>query len=81
MGTAVNYKKRLIELTEALPHREVKEILDFAQFLRAKREGFSYRQVKDSAEYVRALRAREGTKAGSAKKFIKELVEWQKRKS
>ena len=66
MSVAVDYK------------RELREVLNFARFLKAKKEGFSYAQVKDSAEYVRTLRAKEGKRAKSAKKFIDELVEWQK---
>ena len=78
MGIATDYKRELMTITKDLPDKEVREVLDFARFLKAKKEGFSYDQVKDSAEHVRILRAKEGKKAKSAKKFIDELVEWQK---
>lgn len=81
VATAIDYKKELINLTRDLPDKEVKEVLDFVQFLKAKKEGFSYMQIKDSAEYVRTLRVREGKKVKSGKKFIEELIEWQKSKS
>jgi prevent-host-death family protein len=73
-----DYKKELTTITNDLPDKEVREVLDFARFLKAKKEGFSYAQIKDSVSYVRALRAKEGKKVKSAKKFIDELVEWQK---
>jgi len=78
MSVAVDYKRELITIAKDLPEKEVREVLNFARFLKAKKEGFSYAQVKDSAEYVRTLRAKEGKRAKSAKKFIDELVEWQK---
>ena len=81
VATATDYKKELISLTRDLPDKEVKEVLDFVQFLKAKKEGFSYMQIKDSAEYVRTIRMREGKRVKSGKKFIEELIEWQKSKS
>ncbi|MEK6581219.1 MAG: hypothetical protein AABZ25_02410 [Nitrospirota bacterium] len=81
VATATGYKKELINLTRDLPDKEVKEVLDFVQFLKAKKEGFSYMQIKDSSEYVRTLRMREGKRVKSGKKFIEELIEWQKSKS
>lgn len=81
VATATDYKKELINLTRDLPDKEVKEVLDFVQFLKAKKEGFSYMQIKDSAEYVRVLRMSEGKRVKSGKKFIEELIEWQKSKS
>ena len=83
MGIAagVDYKKELINIARDLPDRDVKEVLDFVQFLKAKKEGFSYMQIKDSAEYVRALRMREGKRVKSGKKFIEELIAWQKSES
>ena len=75
---AVDYKRELITIAKDLPEKEVREVLNFARFLKAKKQGFSYAQVKDSAEYVRTIRAKEGKKTKSAKKFIDELVEWQK---
>jgi len=59
----------------------LRELLEFAQFLRLKREKFSLVQVRDSAEYVRKLREEEGRKFKSGKEFIEELIKWQKSKS
>lgn len=56
----------------------MRELIDSAQFLKLKEEGFSYKQVEDSAGYVRRLRANEGRKIKSGKKYIEELIEWQK---
>lgn len=78
MSVITNYKRELMTITQDLPENEVREVLDFARFLKAKKEGFSYAQVKDSAEYIRTLRAKEGKKVKSAKKFIGELIEWQR---
>lgn len=78
MSVITNYKRELMTITQELPDKEVREVLDFARFLKAKKEGFSYAQVKDSTEYVRTLRAKDGKKGKSAKKFIDELIEWQK---
>ena len=78
MSAASDYKRELMTITKDLPDMEVREVLDFARFLKAKKEGFSYTQIKDSAEYIRTLRAKEGKRAKSAKNFIDELVEWQK---
>lgn len=69
---------KCLTITKDLPDKEVREVLDFARFLKAKKEGFSYARIKDSAEYVRTLRAKEGKRVKSAKKFIDELVEWPK---
>lgn len=78
MSVTTDYKRELMTITKDLPDKEVREVLDFARFLKAKKEGFSYVQIKDSTEYVRTLRAKEGKRVKSAKKFIDELVEWQK---
>jgi hypothetical protein len=78
MSVVTDYKRELMTITKDLPDKEVREVLDFARFLKAKKEGFSYEQIKGSAEYVRTLRAKEGKRVKSAKKFIDELVEWQK---
>jgi len=81
MSVITNYKRELMTITQDLPDKEVREVLNFARFLKAKKTGVSYTQVKDSAEYVRTLRAKEGKKVKSAKKFIDELIEWQKSES
>lgn len=81
VATAIDYKKELINLTRDLPDKEVKEVLDFVQFLKTKKEGFSYMQIKDSVEYVKALRMREGKIVKSGKRFIEELIAWQKSES
>ena len=75
---AADYKSELMTITKNLPDKEVREVLDFARFLKAKKEVFLYAQIEDSAEYVRTIRAKEGKRIKSAKKFIDELVEWQK---
>jgi len=78
MGVTTAYKRELMTLTEDLPEKDVKQVLDFAHFLKAKKEGFSFADIKDSAEYIRVLRAKEGKRVKSTRKFIDELIEWQK---
>ncbi len=82
MGATVSYKKDIMNLTKELSEDKLKELVDFAQFLRAKMEGFTYMQVKeDSVEYVKKMRLKEAKKVRSGKKFIEELAQWQKSKS
>lgn len=81
MGVVVDYRKKIIDLTKELPEDELRELIDFAQFLKVKKEGFTYMQVKDSAEYVRKLRIEEAKRVKSGKRFIEELIEWQKSNS
>ncbi len=81
MGVTLNYKKEIINLTEKLPEDKLRELIDFAQFLKTKNEGFTYTQVRDSADYVRKLRIKEGGRVKSGEKFIEELIEWQKSNS
>ena len=81
MGAAVHYRKEIMNLSKELPDDELRELIDFAQFLRAKKERFSYMRVWDSAEYVRKLRIKEGARVKTGKKFIEELIEWQKSNS
>lgn len=78
MGVEVNYRKEIVNMSKVLPHDQLREIIDFARFLRAKKEGFTYMQVRDSAEYIKKLRAEEGKKIKSGRKFIEELIKWQK---
>ncbi len=78
MGVAIDYRKEIVNLSRDLPDGELRELVDFAQFLKAKKEGFIYMQVRDSVEYVRKLRTREGKRAKSGKTFIEELIQWQK---
>lgn len=78
MGTAVNYEEDLINLTKELPSSKVRELLDFAQFLKAKASGFSYKDVADSGEYVKKIRTAEGKRVKSGNHFVAELLEWQK---
>ncbi len=80
MGTTIEYKKEIINLIEELPKEKLRELIDFARFLKSKRKGFTYRQVDDSAEYVRNLRAKEGKRVKSGERFVEELIEWQKSK-
>ena len=81
MDLGIDYKKEIINLSKELPNDELKELIDFAQFLKAKKERFSYLAAKDSAEYVRKLREEEGKKFKSGKDFIEELIKWQKSES
>jgi len=81
MEVTLDYKKEIINLTKELPEDKLRELIDFAQFLKAKSESFTYMQVGDSAEYVRKSRIKEGKRLKSGKKFIEELFEWQKSNS
>lgn len=81
MAIAANYKEEIMDLTQKLSNDKLKELIDFAWFLKAKEDGFSYTKVKDSAEYVRNIRTKEGKTSKSPEKFIKELVQWQKSNS
>ncbi len=78
MSTAIDYKKVVINLTKELSQNKLRQLIDFAQFLKTKKEGFTYTEVKDSAEYVKKIRVENAKKIKSGRKFIKELVEWQK---
>jgi len=81
MSITINYRREILNLSKELLEDELRELIDFAQFLKAKKERFTYMQVGDSAEYVRYLRAKEAKKVKSSKDFIKELIEWQKSNS
>ena len=81
MGTAIDYRKDIIDLTKELPKSKVRELWDFAQFLKAKTAGFRYADVADSGAYVRRIRTEEGKRVKTSKNFIEELVEWQKSNS
>ena len=81
MGIAINYKKEIVNLTNELPESRIKELIDFAKFLKLKEEGFSYKQVGDSGVYVKKLRDKEGRRIRSGKKYIEELIAWQKSSS
>jgi hypothetical protein len=78
MGTIINYKKQIMDLTENLTEDKVKELITFAQFLKAKQEGFSYQLVEDGAKYLRKLRLKETRQNRSGKDYIDEIIEWQK---
>ena len=78
MSVKLNYRKEIANLSRELPDGKLRELIDFAQFLKARKEGFTYMQVGESTEYVRKLRTREGRKARSGKNFIEELIQWQK---
>jgi predicted secreted protein len=78
MGTTINFKKQIVDLTKDLTEDKVKELITYAQFLRAKQEGFSYAQIEDSAEYVRKLRLKETRQSRPGKNYIEEIIEWQK---
>ena len=68
----------IADLAKELPESALEELFDFAQFLKIKKQEFSYKEVADSTEYVRSLRLREGKKIKSGEIFIQELIEWQK---
>lgn len=78
MATAIKYKKQIMDLTKNLSDDKIKELINFAQFLKAKQEGFSYEQIEDSAEYVRKLRAKENRQKANRQNYIEEIIEWQK---
>ncbi len=78
MGTSVKYKKQIMDLAENLKEDKVKELISFAQFLKAKQEGFSYSKIEDSAEYVRKLRSRETRRNITGRDYIEEIIKWQK---
>lgn len=78
MGTAAIYKKQIIDLTKELAEDKIQELIDFGQFLKTRQKNSSYSTISDSAAYVRGLRAKESKGRGSAKRYIQELIEWQK---
>jgi len=78
MGLAINYRNEIINLSKELPNAKLKELIDFAHFLKVKGEGFTYNTVRDSTEYVKKMRTKEGERTKSGEKFIEELIEWQK---
>ncbi|KIE17431.1 hypothetical protein DS62_03460 [Smithella sp. SC_K08D17] len=78
MGATIKYKKQIVDLTKDLTEDKFKELITFAQFLRAKQEGFSYSHIEDSAEYVRKLRLKENRQNITGKNYIEEIIEWQK---
>jgi hypothetical protein len=81
MATAVKYKKEIMNLTKDLPENELKELIDFAEFLKAKKEKPVFMQVRDSAVFIRKLRTSEAKRVKTGKRFIEELMEWQKLRS
>ena len=78
MATAIKYKKQIMDLTNNLSEDKVVELINFAQFLKAKQEEFSYVQIEDSAEYVRKMRSKERRQKTTGKNYIDEIIEWQK---
>jgi hypothetical protein len=81
MSVGMDYREEIVNLSKELPDHELREVIDFALFLKARKQGFSYMEVKESTEYVRNLRVREGKRVKSGRKFIEELIEWQKSNS
>jgi len=81
MSISGDYRKEIINVSKELPKEKLRVLVDFAQFLKARKKGFSYMQVKDSAGYVGKLREEEGKKFKSGKDFIEELIKWQKLES
>jgi hypothetical protein len=80
-STAVTRVKEITNLAKELHENELQELLDFAEFLKIKKQGFSYKRIADSVEYVKTLRTKEGKKAQCGQTFINELIEWQKSNS
>lgn len=78
MAAGLKYKKEIMNLTEDLPENKLKELIDFAEFLKAKSEGVSFMLDSDSAAFVRNLRIKEAKRVKTGKRFIEELMEWQK---
>lgn len=78
MRVSVDYKKEIIYLSQNLPKEKLRELIDFAHFLKTRKDGFTYMKVQDSAGYVRNLRDSEAKGYKSGKKFIKDLMEWQR---
>lgn len=81
MGAVADFRRQIIEVTKGLPPEAIKEIIDFAQFLKTKQKNFSYTQIENSAEYLSKIRSKEGNKAKTGKRFINELIEWQRSNS
>lgn len=81
MATAVKYKKEIMNLTKDLPENELKELINFAGFLKAKKEEPVFMQARDSATFIRKLRTAEAKRVKTGKRFIEELMAWQKLRS
>ena len=81
MATAVKYKKEIMNLTKDLPENELKELIDFAVFLKAKNEEPVFMKVRNSSSFIRKLRTAEAKRVKTGRKFIEELMEWQKLRS
>jgi hypothetical protein len=79
--TATDSIRKVTDLAKELPESSLKELINFAEYLRTKEKKFSYGQVTDSANYIRELRAEEGKKVKSGRAFIKALIEWQESNS
>jgi hypothetical protein len=78
MAQAIDYRNEIMDLSRELSDRKLQELIDFARFLKAKEEEFTYKDIKDSREYVEKIRINEGERTKSGKRFIQELIEWQK---
>ena len=79
--TATNSIRKVTDLAKELPENSLKELINFAEYLRTKEKKFSYGQVTDSANYILDLRAEEGKRVKSGRAFIKALIEWQESNS
>ena len=77
-GATAKHVKEITDLAKELPDSSLEALLDFAQFLKARKGKFSYSRVANSAEYVREQRIKEGKRTKSGQVFLKELLEWQK---
>ena len=76
-STTAKRLREIADVAKELPDSELKELLDFARFLRVKRRGFSYKDIADSAQYIGDLRAKTGAGSKSGEAFVQELIEWQ----
>ena len=78
MATAIKYKKEIINLTKGLPENKLRQLIDFAEFLKTKSEENNFMQAVDSAAFIRRFRIKEAKRVKTGKSFIKEIIEWQK---
>ncbi|MFH0812774.1 MAG: hypothetical protein V2A69_08020 [Pseudomonadota bacterium] len=76
-----DYRKKILNLTEGLPVTNLREVVDFISFLKAKEQGLSYNTVSDSVEYVKKMRSEEVKGVKSGKEFIEDLIRWQESNS
>ena len=74
MAIAVKYMKEIMNLTKDLPESRLKELIDFTEFLKAKKEDSDFMQMGDSTTYIRKIRTAEAKRVKTGKRFIEELM-------